>query len=128
MPTLRSQNESLETDEMWGLRMEAEREAELMTERRIHERRNVQWSARIVVPEGALACTVFDLSLGGARVRLLAQLQKYQRVRLDIDKVASLNADVVWLGIGMIGIRFTDDPAYIARSLGPLLTQKGSGS
>jgi PilZ domain len=126
MPIPRSKND--ETDEMWLVLMEAEREAELMTERRAHERRDVQWSARIVVPEGALTCTVYDLSLGGARVRLLAQLQKNQRVRLDFEKIASLNADVVWLGIGMVGIRFTDDPAYIARSLGPLLTHNGSAS
>ncbi|HZL59385.1 MAG TPA: PilZ domain-containing protein [Stellaceae bacterium] len=110
-----------ETDEMWRLRQEAERLEQDNGDRRSHERRNVQWPARLVVPEGPLSCVVYDLSFGGARVRLVATLYKHQRVRLDLDKIAPLNADVVWLGIGMVGIRFTDDPAYIARALGPLL-------
>jgi len=123
-----TKNEWSETDALWRVRMAAEQEAEAMMERRAYERRNVQWSARIVLPEGAFACTVYDLSLGGARVRLVAQLQKNQRVRLDLEKIATLNAEVVWLGIGMVGIRFTDDAAYIGRTLGPLLTQLGPAS
>jgi len=78
-----------------------------------------------VLPEGAYNCTVYDLSLGGARVRLVAELNKFQRVRLDFDKLAPLNADVVWRGIGMVGLRFTDDPSYIAGTIGPLLSQSG---
>ena len=105
-----------------------EQEATENTERRSYERKNVQWSARRVLPEGALPCSVYDLSLGGARVRLVAQLQKGQKVRLDIEKLASLSAEVVWLGIGMIGIRFIDDPAFISRTLAPFMVSSGPAS
>ncbi|GEM_PF-1639487 len=113
--------DSLEYDELWRIRQAAEREAREAEERRAHERKNIFWQARLVLPEGAINCVVYDLSMGGARVRLVAQLEKQQRVRLDIDKLNPLNAEVVWLGIGMVGIRFIDDPAFIARTLGPLL-------
>ncbi|MDE2229670.1 MAG: PilZ domain-containing protein [Alphaproteobacteria bacterium] len=116
-----SQKDVTEFDELWRVRQEAEREAREMEERRAYERKNVFWAARLVLPEGAINCVVYDLSMGGARVRLVAQLQKQQRVRLDIEKLSPLNAEVIWLGIGMVGIRFTDDPTFIGRTLGPLL-------
>lgn len=116
-----SHNDATEFDELWRIRQMAEQEAREQEERRAFERKNVFWKARVVLPEGAINCVVYDLSMGGARVRLVAQLQKQQRVRLDIDKLSPLNAEVVWLGIGMVGIRFTDDPAFIGRTLGPLL-------
>lgn len=116
-----SQKDSNEFDELWRIRQSAEREAREAEDRRAFERKNVFWKARLVLPEGAINCVVYDLSMGGARVRLVAQLQKEQRVRLDIDKLSPLNAEIVWLGIGMVGIRFTDDPAFIGRTLGPLL-------
>jgi len=104
-----------------GLKVTLEREAEHMNQRRAHERKNAQWKGSIVLSEGALNCVVNDLSLGGARVGLVGWLRKKRHVRLDIEKNASFNADVVWHGIGMVGLRFTDDPAYIAGTLGPLL-------
>jgi PilZ domain len=116
-----SQNDTTEFDELWRIRQMAEQEAREQEDRRAFERRNVFWKARLVLPECAINCVVYDLSMGGARVRLVAQLQKQQRLRLDIEKLSPLNAEVVWLGIGMVGIRFTDDPAFIGRTLGPLL-------
>ncbi|MDE2166596.1 MAG: PilZ domain-containing protein [Alphaproteobacteria bacterium] len=116
-----SQNDATEFDELWRIRQMAEQEAREQEDRRAFERKNVFWKARLVLPEGAINCVVYDLSMGGARVRLVAQLQKQQRLRLDIEKLSPLNAEVVWLGIGMVGIRFTDDPAFIGRTLGPLL-------
>ena len=116
-----SHNDATEFDELWRIRQMAEQEAREQEERRAFERKNVFRKARLVLPEGAINCVVYDLSMGGARVRLVAQLQKQQRLRLDIEKLSPLNAEVVWLGIGMVGIRFTDDPAFIARTLGPLL-------
>ena len=116
-----SQHDITEFDELWRIRQMAEQEAREQDERRAFERKNVFWKARLVLPEGAINCVVYDLSMGGARVRMVAQLQKQQRLRLDIEKLSPLNAEVVWLGIGMVGIRFTDDPAFIGRTLGPLL-------
>jgi hypothetical protein len=116
-----SHNNASEFDDLWRIRQAAEQEARDQDDRRAYERRNVFWKARLVLPEGAINCVVYDLSMGGARVRLVAQLQKQQRVRLDIEKLSPLNAEIVWLGIGMVGVRFTDDPAFIGRTLGPLL-------
>jgi hypothetical protein len=108
-------------EQFWRKHVEFEQSQQAHEDRREFERRDVQWPARLVLPEGALSCLVYDLSLGGARVKLVAQLQKHQRVRLDLDKFPPLNADVVWLGIGMVGVRFTDDSAYIARTLGSII-------
>jgi len=96
-----------------------------MKEHRTHERKNVQWNACIMTPEGALNCIVNNFSLGGARVGLVGWLRKKRHVRLDIEKNVSLHADVAWHGIGMVGLRFTDDPAHVASTLVPLLSQSG---
>ncbi len=124
MPT--SDEDQPDAEALMRMRLRFEHDERASQERRVHERKNVQWTARLVLPEGAYSCTVYDLSLGGARVRLVAGLQKFQRVRLDFDMLAPLNADVVWLGIGMVGIRFTDDAAYVARILGPVLAGGGA--
>ncbi len=126
MPT--SDQDGPDAEALWRMRQQFEHDERDAQERRVHERKNVHWSARLVLPEGAYGCTVYDLSFGGARVRLVAELKKFQRVRLDFDMLAPLNADVVWLGIGMVGIRFTDDTAYIARILGPVLASGANGS
>jgi hypothetical protein len=123
----KSDEDGPDAEALWRMRQQFEHDERASQERRTHERKNVHWAARLVLPEGAYSCTVFDLSLGGARVRLVAELQKFQRVRLDFDMLAPLNADVVWLGIGMVGIRFTDDPAYVTRVLGPLMSGRGNG-
>jgi hypothetical protein len=117
-----------DAESLWRLRQQYDSDERVSDERRAHERKNVHWAARLVLPEGAYACTVYDLSMGGARVRLVAEMQKFQRVRLDFDMLAPLNADVVWVGIGMIGIRFTDDPAYVSRVLGPILSGNTNNS
>ena len=123
-----SDRDGPDAEALQRMRRQLENDERSAQERRVHERKNVQWAARLVLPEGAYSCTVYDLSFGGARVRLVAEFKKFQRVRLDFDMLAPLNADVVWLGIGMIGIRFTDDTAYIARILGPVLASSADGS
>jgi len=123
-----SDKDSLDAEALSRMRQQFEHDEGASQDRRVLERKNVYWAARLVLPEGAYNCTVYDLSLGGARVRLVAELNKFQRVRLDFDKLAPLNADVVWLGIGMVGIRFTDDPAYVSRVLSPLMVGGASGT
>lgn len=123
-----SDKDGPDAESLWRMRQQLENDERSSQERRVHERKNVHWAARLVLPEGAYSCTVYDLSFGGARIRLVAELKKFQRVRLDFDMLAPLNADVVWLGIGMVGIRFTDDTAYIARILGPVLASSANGS
>jgi hypothetical protein len=113
--------QNLETKEMSQGHPALGRETENMKERRVHERKDVRWVARIMLSDVSLNCIVLDLSLGGARVGVGDRFQGHQRVQLELEKIASLNAEVVWRGIGIIGLRFTNDPVFIERTLGPFL-------
>lgn len=86
--------------------------------RRKHKRKPVLWAARIETPDGDFDCIALDLSRGGAKVRLAAPLALHQAVTLVIDRFGALGAEVVWRRSGQVGLKFTDDPATIARILG----------
>lgn len=75
----------------------------------------------MVIPEGVTRCVVTDLSLTGARLQLVSQFYRLQEVRFDLDGKAPLNAEVMWRTRSNVGIRFTDDPTYVADVVSPLL-------
>ena len=85
------------------------------------ERRVGKWQARLTVGSDVVPCLVSDLSIAGAKLRLVATIHRLQEVRLELDGIAPLDADVMWRTRSNIGIRFTDDPAYVAQVLKPLL-------
>mgnify|MGYP001550368638 CR=1 FL=1 len=78
-------------------------------ERRREQRQFVQCEARLETEGKSFTCTVIDLSLGGARLKVGAPLADQQQVRLVLDTL-SLQGQVIWQseadGIRVIGIRF----------------------
>src|SRR6185437_11100388 len=78
-------------------------------ERRREQRQFVQCEARLETEGKSFTCTVINLSLGGARLKVGAPLADQQKVRLVIETL-NLQGQVVWQseadGIRVIGIRF----------------------
>jgi hypothetical protein len=88
---------------------------------RRHKRKPVLWSARIDTGMGAVECVILDLSLGGAKLRVIGKAPGRQRVTLTIDRFGPLEADVVWARSSHLGLRFTAPPDKVAQTIGAAL-------
>jgi hypothetical protein len=90
-------------------------------DRRTHRRVGTLWSATVKMSRGAFDGMVLNVSLGGAKLMLAAPLCLEPTVTLTIDQVGTFRADVVWQRHEFAGLRFTDKPDYIARTLRDIL-------
>jgi hypothetical protein len=75
-------------------------------ENRGFRRRSVLWPAKIIVNNHELACQVWNLSLGGARVRIDLPIQEGTSVKLAVKDRGELPAVVVWSREGSLGLDF----------------------
>jgi hypothetical protein len=89
--------------------------------RRRHQRKPVLWRATLELPTGGLDCVAFDLSLGGAKLRLDAPVRVRQRGRLVIERYGAIAVEVAWQRPGLVGLRFLDPPWRVARLIGKAL-------
>ena len=58
---------------------------------------------------------LFNVSRGGAMLRVIDPFAVKNVVELDIDRVGAVAARVVWRGSDAIGVNFRDTPAVIER-------------
>jgi hypothetical protein len=89
--------------------------------RRKHKRKPVLWAARIEAEEGSFDCVAFDLSLGGAKLRLKGQLALHRPAKLVLERFGAVAAEAVWRRAGTVGLRFTDTPEEVGRIIGDAL-------
>jgi hypothetical protein len=71
-------------------------------------RKKVLWSARVRSAIGERQCTIFNLSRGGALIRLDATLDRCANVELMIPGIGKLPGWVVWSSYDRAGIQFSD--------------------
>jgi len=76
-------------------------------ESRYFRRRSVLWPAKIIVGTHELSCQIWNLSLGGARVRMDLPIQEGTDVTLSISDRGELAAKVAWARGGSLGLDFT---------------------
>lgn len=78
-------------------------------DRRRRRRKPVIWSARLEIESGIIDCTAFDVSEGGARLRLDGAAVALNRpVRLVLDRFGVFDAETVWRRGTILGLRFTE--------------------
>ena len=70
-------------------------------------------------------CAIFNLSLGGAKVRVSEPLPEGHPVTLTISRSGVFRGEVVWQNERLAGIRFLDSPRSVARVLGEFLPDGG---
>jgi len=87
--------------------------AEEEDNRRGGPRRSVLWPARLLVGRHEFACQIFNLSLGGARIRIDLPLKEGSLVALKAPSRRALEAYVAWSAGDNLGLQFADDPATI---------------
>jgi hypothetical protein len=75
-------------------------------------------------------CTIHDVSVHGARVKVPDGLAKSPRVRLSFDKLETtlpLKGEIIWVAGQNFGIRFTDDVGRLDDMMGKLLPSRWQG-
>jgi hypothetical protein len=89
--------------------------------RRSYLRRSVLWPGTLICGKAQFACTVLNMSLGGAKVALSEARDCSGIVTLLGDRFEGLPATVVWQRGRLVGLQFRGEPAEVARVLGDLL-------
>ena len=92
--------------------------------RRQYHRLKVLWWGQIELGTKRLACSVFDLSPGGARVRLAHAFAASQPARLTMPPFGQFEGEVAWVEDGLAGIQFAQaEHARVARIIASRLNE-----
>lgn len=89
--------------------------------RRRYLRRSVLWPGTLRFASSQEACTILNISLGGAKVALCQERDCAGTVTLFGDRFDGLEATVVWQRGRVIGLQFKAEPAKVAQVLGDIL-------
>ncbi|HZT51963.1 MAG TPA: PilZ domain-containing protein [Stellaceae bacterium] len=89
--------------------------------RRRSRRKPVMWAARLETEAGDHDCVAFDISAGGAKLRLEARVALNRSVVLVLERFGPLQAETVWRRGTTLGLRFVDRPDAVRRMLGDAL-------
>jgi hypothetical protein len=87
---------------------------------RDHNRRTVILPAKVKVGNFEFKCTVFDLSLGGIRLKFDLPIEIGTQVLVKLKNKIVRIARVIWSADGFLGLSFTDDPEKVKTELGSL--------
>jgi hypothetical protein len=88
-------------------------------ERRRAQRKRVLWSGQVEALDNLINCSVLDVSLQGARVRLDdgSQLPNGP-LAIAVSRFGTFQAEVVWTKDGMSGLRFLESVDRVADTIG----------
>jgi hypothetical protein len=82
-------------------------------QRRQHRRKRVMWAAKLEFDARTFDCIAFDVSLGGAKLRVKTAVPLKLAGRLNLDRFGSLRAFVVWQRGDAVGLRFREPPEKV---------------
>lgn len=89
---------------------------------RSSKRRTVVWPATFYVGEFEFRATMYDISLGGIRLKLPLPLANGTEASVRIKNQVKLEGRVVWYAGEFIGLKFIDSAEDVRKSLGDLAT------
>lgn len=87
----------------------------LLAEQRQYRRRSVLWMATLVLGRHQFSCQIWNMSLGGARIRIDVPLQTGTEVYLSIPTRGDIPATVVWVENQTMGLKFRQAPEAIEK-------------
>jgi hypothetical protein len=79
----------------------------------LHRRWVTRWPAELRTPNGAIACTVEDISRHGAKLRIGAAQGADENVLLVIGDFGPVAARVVWRVRGRAGVQFNSSQPWV---------------
>ncbi|MBL8837478.1 MAG: PilZ domain-containing protein [Alphaproteobacteria bacterium] len=83
-------------------------------EKRRHRRSAVIWPAVVTTPDGERKCTVLNLSVGGARIKIDDLARADVSVQLRIVGVGRFPSRVAWQRNDSVGLEFSLAPEVAA--------------
>lgn len=86
---------------------------EILEDQRRHKRRSVLWMGSVVLGRHQFPCQIWNLSLGGARIKFDIPLQSGTEVYLSIPTRGDIAASVVWVEGQTTGLKFRQSPESI---------------
>ncbi len=84
------------------------------------KRRTVVWPATLHVADFEFRAMLYDISLGGMRLKLPLPLARGAEARVKIKNKVVLNTRVVWCAGEFIGLKFCDPLEVVSKALGEL--------
>lgn len=87
-------------------------------ERRRTLRKNVIWAGQLDANARQLDCTILDVSLGGARIRLNEEVPSLGPLALLCERFGTFHAEVMWEADHMAGLRFLESQVRVAETIG----------
>lgn len=78
-------------------------------ERRHHRRRAVLWQGHLFSGDQETDCTIWNISLGGVKIRLKRPVEMTGSVMLDISRYGAVACRLAWQRGREIGLSFIDD-------------------
>ena len=93
------------------------------TERRRHKRAHVLFSGQLVSGNQSATGILFDVSAGGARMRLANPLETGSAITLRLANRLDFHVEVAWHQDQMCGLKFRETAAKIAATLAGLLPE-----
>jgi len=84
------------------------------------KRRTVVWPAVLYVADYEFRSTVYDISLGGIRLKMPLPLSAGAEVEVKIKHQVTLRACVVWQAGEFLGLQFRDSVDEVRKALGDL--------
>ena len=73
---------------------------------RAYKRRSVLWPAKLLIGRHEISCQIWNLSLGGARVRVDLPIQEGTELILSIEGRGQISAAVIWVENEAMGLDF----------------------
>ena len=83
-------------------------------ERRKHERKQCLCAGKLHYGSKVVACNLYDIAPGGARVCVTEYIETEMPVRLVLDRYGEFRGEIVWRGWYSLGIRFLDPSEPVA--------------
>ncbi|MCF8474321.1 MAG: PilZ domain-containing protein [Emcibacter sp.] len=92
----------------------------LLRSMRKHNRRTVIQPAKLNIRNKNFNCIVYDISLGGIRLKTEAKVVAGDDVYVQIKDKLKQVAQVIWCSGEFMGLSFVDDPEMVKAGLGNL--------
>ncbi len=78
------------------------------------ERKDVLFSARLLVGDKTFDSEIVNISFGGSQIRVGRTMKSGEKVVLEIEPFGSFDVEIRWSDGKDIGVKFNDDPAKVA--------------
>ncbi len=78
------------------------------------ERKDVLFSAKLMIGDEKIDCEIVNISFGGAQVRVSRTLKAREKVTLEIDPFGVFATEIRWCKKPDVGLKFNEDSTKVA--------------